>query len=142
MREIDRDALLVALVIAPATYSRNRFFRLYTDPEMSRVRRRAAQIRSIVRHLARIDAGALAHALRVRPSEQEGRVEIAYEVAAIGLRRTATLDAIELSLVRFSLARAGERALAPDDPDRARVEAALRRLSPALATDEAAAEPS
>ena len=32
MRAIDREALLVALVLAPATYSRNRFFHLYVDP--------------------------------------------------------------------------------------------------------------
>jgi hypothetical protein len=30
--KIDRDALLCALVLAPTTFARNRFFALYTEP--------------------------------------------------------------------------------------------------------------
>ncbi len=52
---------------------------------------------------------------------------------ALGLRRTALLDPIELSLVRFAMARAGGgRAPPPADPDRARIETALARLAPTI----------
>ena len=53
---LDRDALLAALVLAPATYSRNRFFDLHADPEVRRIRRRASQIRGVVRHVTRASA--------------------------------------------------------------------------------------
>jgi hypothetical protein len=126
---IDREALLAALVIAPATYSRNRFFELYKDPAIGRVRRRASQIRSIVRHLARAVPSEPAEILGVAPAAGD-RVELTYVVPALGLRRTALLEPIELSLVRFAVARArGDGGPPPDDPDRARVEAALARLA-------------
>jgi hypothetical protein len=131
MSEIDREALLVALVLAPATYSRNRFFSLYTDPEIRRIRRRASLIRGIVRHVSRVDAEERGEVVRTEPTDA-GRVDFIYAVPAIGLRRTATLDPIELSLVRFAMSRAPGRSapLAPDDPDRLRIEAALQRLAP------------
>jgi hypothetical protein len=133
---IDPEALLVALVLAPATYSRNRFFHLYEDPAVRRVRRRAAQIRSIVRHVARVDPGAAGEVIGAEPAAG-GRVALSYEVPALGLRRTALLDPIELSLVRVAMGRAGVRAaggehaeLPADDADRARIDAVLARLAP------------
>jgi hypothetical protein len=133
---LDRDALLVALVLAPATYSRNRFFHLYTDPEMYRVRRRASVLRDIVRHIARSKPGEQGELLRVEPIG-DGRAELTYAVPALNLRRTARLDPLELSLVRFSLKHCPNRpaALVSDEADRSRVEAALRRLGPSFATD-------
>jgi len=128
MSGIDREALFVAMVIAPTTYARNRFFDLYKDPEVRRLRRRAAQIRSIVRHVSRQSPAEPAELLRFTPAE-DGRTELRYMVPTIGLRRVALLDPIELSLVRFAIARA-QGGLAHDDPDRARVEAALARLAP------------
>jgi hypothetical protein len=128
---LDREALLAALVIAPATYSRNRFFELYKDPELYRVRRRAAQLRSIVGHVTRAEPGEI---LSVAPVAGD-RVELTYVVPALGLRRTALLEPIELSLVRFAMARAGRTGgPPPGDPDRARIETALARLVPALAS--------
>lgn len=131
MKAPDLEALLVALVLAPATYSRNRFFSLYTDPEVRRVRRRATLIRGVVRHIA----GASREAPTLEPAGAD-RVALTYAVPAIGLRRTTTLDPLELALVRFALARAPEQpappALALDDPDRLRIESALVRLSPMI----------
>ena len=46
----EHDALLVALVLDPSTYSRNRFFDLHNSPVFRRVRRRASLVRSVVRH--------------------------------------------------------------------------------------------
>lgn len=127
---IDREALLAALVIAPATYSRNRFFELYKDPELYRIRRRASQLRSIVRHVTRASAEEAGERVRFAPAPG-GRVELSYAVPSLGLRRTALLDPIEIALVRFAMARAGgPGGPPPDDPDRARIEAALARLSP------------
>jgi hypothetical protein len=134
MNAPDLEALLVALVLAPATYSRNRFFSLYTDPEVRRVRRRASLIRSIVRHIAHISSAVQVETLTIEPVVG-GRVALTYVVPSIGLRRTSILDPLELSLVRFAVARAPKEppsaaALAPDDPDRLRIEAALVRLAP------------
>lgn len=131
---IDGEALLVALVLSPAIFSRNRFFELYKDPEMRRVRRRASHVRGIVRQVTggRAARGDLGEGVRVVPAPG-GRVELGYDVPALGLRRTVVLDPLEMALVRFALARAaGSGALASDDPDRARVEAALARLTPVL----------
>jgi hypothetical protein len=125
--------MLVALVLAPATYSRNRFFHLYEDPAVRRVRRRASQIRSIVRHVARADPRAEGEVLGAEPAAG-GRVALSYTVRSLGLRRTALLEPIELSLVRVAMARGGHGAVLPaDDADRARIDAALARLSPDLA---------
>ncbi|APR83831.1 Hypothetical protein A7982_09180 [Minicystis rosea] len=128
---IDREALLVALVLSPATYSRNRFFELYKDPEVRRIRRRAAQVRSIVRQVTsgRAARGALGEGVNV--AAVGGRIELSYEVPAMGLRRTVLLDPLEMALIRFAMARAsGLPLLPPDDPDRMRVEDALARLAP------------
>jgi len=134
---VDREALLASLVIAPATYSRNRFFELYKDPVLSRVRRRAAQLRSIVGHVTRSDPGAPGELVGVAPAGGD-RVELTYTVPALRLRRTAVLEPLELSLVLFAMARAGcVGAPPPGDPDRARIEAALARLIPALVTADA-----
>lgn len=125
---IDLEALLVALVLAPATYPRNRFFALYQDPEVRRVRRRASHLRGLVRQVA----ATRSDAVRVAPGPDH-RVLVRYEVPALGLRRRVLLEPIELSLLRFAMARAREAGpLPPDDPDRVRVEAALARLAPAL----------
>jgi|HubBroStandDraft_6_1064221.scaffolds.fasta_scaffold84551_4 hypothetical protein len=130
MSGIDPEAMLVALVLAPATYSRNRFFDLHQDPAVRRVRRRASQIRSIVRHVARVDPRAEGAVLGAEPREG-GRVALSYAVPALGLRRTALLDPIELSLVRVAMARGGQGAELPaDDADRARIDAVLARLAP------------
>lgn len=133
MSAVDLDALLVALVIAPGTYARNRFFDLFTDPAVRRVRRRASVIRGIVRHVTRAYKAEQGDLVAIEPTD-DGRMVLTYVVPAIGLRRTATLDPVELSLVRFAMARGTGRMapLGPDDPDRLRIEAALHRLAPAL----------
>lgn len=131
---IDGEALLVALVLSPATYSRNRFFEMYKDPEVRRIRRRATHVRGVVRQVTggRAARGGLGEGVRVAPAAG-GRMELTYEVPALGLHRTVVLDPLEMALVRFAIARAaGVGALAADDPDRARVEAALARLAPVL----------
>jgi hypothetical protein len=131
----DLEALLVALVLAPATYSRNRFFELYTDASARRIRRRASLVRSIVRHLAPLGAREPG-AIEASTTTPSGRVELTYTVSSLGLRRTTTLDPLEAALIRYVMARARSgdagRAKPPEsDGDQQRIEAALRRLAPA-----------
>jgi hypothetical protein len=133
MKAVDREALLVALVIAPATYSRNRFFDLYADPDARRARRRASLIRSIVRHVASLDEERHGEIVEAREAG-DGAVTLTYVVPAMGLRRTTTLEPIEMALIRYAIARARAIAvLAPPlpegDPDRLRIEEALHRLA-------------
>jgi hypothetical protein len=124
----DAEALLVALVLDPATYSRNRFFELYSDPAVRRVRRRAALVRSLLRHLARRTPDQRGQPFETETTEG-GAVNLSYTVPRLGLRRTTRLEPLELSLVRFGVARAEGRNLPADDADRVRVEAALRCLA-------------
>lgn len=133
MKAVDVEALLVALVLAPATYSRNRFFDLYADPGARRARRRAALIRSIVRHVAAFDEERHGDIVEARPA-LDGTISLTYVVPAMGLRRTTTLEPIEMALIRYAITRARACAvLAPPlpegDPDRLRIEEALHRLA-------------
>lgn len=123
-RKVSPKALLCALVLAPASLSRNRFFTLYEDPTLRRVRRRAARVRSLVGMLV---------GNRGRKSEitgervlDDGRVLIRYRVPDIDFHGTSALSELEASVLRYALHRAGVGAL-PDE-DRARVEEALLEL--------------
>lgn len=143
---VDPEALLVALVLAPSTFSRNRFFSLYADPEARRVRRRAALLRSIVRQLvAGADRAGLAPAA-------SGGALLTYDVPSLGLKRTAALDALELAVLRIAVARGAvpraeqpaggdaapssttgaalPRDLLPEPADSSRIERVLARLLP------------
>jgi hypothetical protein len=128
---IDREALLAALVLSPATYSRNRFFELYQDPAVRRVRRRASQIRSVVRHVTGASAAEPGEIVGIVRTDAE-HVELTYAVPALGLRRTVVLDPLEVALVRLAVEKSGRASpfLPPDASDRGRVDAALARLSP------------
>jgi hypothetical protein len=130
---VDLEALLVALVLAPATFSRNRFFTLYSDAGARRVRRRASLLRSIVRQLV---AGAERVALA--PAEHGGAL-LTYDVPALGLKRTATLDVLELAVIRCAVARG--TAHLPQEPgacpDRASTAAGPSALPPALLSEPA-----
>jgi hypothetical protein len=127
---LDREALLAALVLAPATYSRNRFFEMYTNQEVRRVRRRATQLRSVIAHLVRPGITSSQDL-----ASDDGFVRLTYEVPNIGLRRTVALAPIELSLLRYAIARfqQGSSALPAGDADRLRIEDALARLAPVSA---------
>ncbi|HXS19187.1 MAG TPA: hypothetical protein VN764_18445, partial [Polyangiaceae bacterium] len=45
------DALMVALILAPDTFSRNKFFRFYEDRKIWSARRRAQMVRSLIKEL-------------------------------------------------------------------------------------------
>lgn len=127
------EALLCALVLAPNSYSRNRFFALFTDPKATRARRRASKLRGIIRQLLG-DRSPRAE-LTGEQLLEDGQVLIRYQVKKIGYSRTVALSAIEASVLKYALHRAEG---APLDPaDRERVEAALQGLTPPFTPDSA-----
>jgi hypothetical protein len=121
VRTPDHDALLCALVLAPHAFSRNRFFELFEQPDLKRLRRRAARVRGILRQLS--SGAEVTGELELA----DGRRLLRYHVAELGLSRTAALSPLEAAALRFSLARSRQT---PIDPgDRAIVETALARLA-------------
>jgi hypothetical protein len=136
----DPEALLVALVLCPGTYSRNRFFELFTDPQFFAVRRRAKLLRGIILEATGADPARRGHNVTIDERGAEGAM-LTYVVPSLNLRRTTALSELELAVVRYAFAaRTGPfEPLAADDPARSRIEEALQRLAPDLAGHSAAA---
>jgi hypothetical protein len=137
----DAEALLVALTLSPATYSRNRFFEMYKSPDVARTRRRAGQLRSLVTALvSHASAEGAGRLLSIEATDDGGAV-LVYDVASLGMRRTMRLRSIEMSLLRYCVSRArGESTpaeLLPASADSEKIGVALQRLSP-LPDDRAA----
>lgn len=121
--DLDRGALLCALVLAPNTFARNRFFALFTEPSARKTRARAAQLRTIIRHLSHDTPGSCLHELAIM---ETGQTLLRYGVPRLKLERTSVLEKLEVSLVRFAISRrerrdreplAQELQLAEDDRD-------------------------
>jgi len=123
--EVDLEALLAALILAPRTFSRNRFFWLFERPEALKVRRRAARVRGILRQLAGTPTPK-AEIVGERVLS-DGQVHLRYRVEELGYTRTAALSALEAATLRYALHRSGKSPLSNEE--RAAVEAALARLS-------------
>jgi hypothetical protein len=125
------DAVLSALVLAPHTLARNRFFALHDDPRMKRIRRRAKRVRGVVRQL--VGKG------RDRAEEvgrhvlADDRVLLRYTVETLSFARTVSLTGLEAALVAYALHRAAGQELTPADKER--VEAALAGLGEGLALE-------
>jgi hypothetical protein len=126
--EVDLDALLAALILAPRTFSRNRFFWLFERPEAAKVRRRAARVRGILRQLAGTPKPA-AEIVGERVLA-DGQVHLRYRVEDLGFTRTAALSALEAAALRYALHRSGKSALSSEE--RSAVEEALSRLHASL----------
>ena len=126
--EVDLDALLAALILAPRTFARNRFFTLFQNPEAAKIRRRAARVRGILRQLAGTPKPA-AEIVGERVMN-DGQVLLRYRVEELGYTRTAALSALEAATLRYALHRSGKASLSHEE--RAAVEGALSRLSQAL----------
>jgi hypothetical protein len=122
-RDVDADALLCALVLAPRAFSRNRFFELFEEPEKRRVRRRATRVRGILRQLL---GGA---EITGEVELDDGRRLLRYRVPSLGLARTAALSRLEFAALRYAVDRAKKRE--PEPAVRALVEDALSRLGAA-----------
>lgn len=123
-RSVNPEALLCALVLAPNTFARNRFFGMFEDPALRRVRRRAYHVRSILRQL--LGHGTERALITGRLELDDSRVLLRYRLENLKLERTTALSALEFAVLNYALHRAGQGEL--EDEDRARVEAALRSL--------------
>jgi hypothetical protein len=118
---------LCALVLAPHTFSRNRFHDLYEHPELKRVRRRAKRVRGIIRQLL---GKGREKAEIVGDREFDDRVLLRYKIPHLAYERTTALSALEAATIHYALGRAGQE---PENGQHTqRVETALARLSPDL----------
>jgi hypothetical protein len=130
--EVDLDALLCALILAPHTFPRNRFFWLFEQPDARRVRRRAARIRGIIRQLT--SRGSDPAEITGEQVLKDGRVLIRYRVGRLSLRRTTALSALEAAALHYAVHRAGMGPI--EESDRLAVENALHRLGGDVAQDQ------
>ena len=118
------EALLCALVLAPGTFARNRFFGMFEEPALRRVRRRAYHVRSILRQL--LGTGKERALVTGRLELDDTRVLLRYRLENLKLERTTALSALEFAVLNYALHRAGRGDL--EEEERALVENALRSL--------------
>ena len=125
---VDREALVVGMTLVPGLVSRNRSFALFENPDVRRARVRAALLRGIVRQLTgtqgRVEAFGVVAATGAR--------EVRYSLPGLRVQRRAVLTDLEYACVAYLAGRAGVAVLSADDEDRARIDAALRRLAAGL----------
>ena len=126
--EVDLDALLAALILAPRTFSRNRFYWLFEKPEAAKIRRRAARVRGMLRQLTGTPKPA-AEIVGERVLA-DGQVHLRYRVEGLGYTRTAALSSLEAATLRYAMHRSGRASLSHEE--RATVEEALSRLHRSL----------
>ena len=122
----DRDALTVAMAIAPGVYARNRLFALYKDARMRWARTRAGVLRGVVRQLAG-ERGDVEGPFWSRNAH--GLVVLRYRIPAVQFERTLEVTELEAACLRYLGGKAKVAGLEPQADDRALVEGALRRLT-------------
>jgi hypothetical protein len=125
---VDREALVVGMTLVPGLVSRNRSFALFENPEVRRARVRAALLRGIVRQLTGIQGRVEAFGVVTAT----GAREVRYSLPGLRVHRRALLSDVEYACVAYLAGRAGVADLSADDQDRARIDAALRRLAAGL----------
>ena len=125
---VEPDALVVGMTLVPGFLSRNRSFALFEDPMVRRAKRRAALLRGIVRQLA----GAVGVVEGLEVVADTGARELRYRVPGLGVDRRAILTDVEYSCVAYLAGRARVAGLRAEPEDRARIDAALRRLAQGL----------
>ena len=125
---VDREALVVGMTLVPGLVSRNRSFALFENPDVRRARVRAALLRGIVRQLT----GTQGRIEEFGVVAGSGAREVRYSLPGLRVQRRAVLTDVEYACVAYLAGRAGVADLSADDEDRARIEAALRRLAAGL----------
>ncbi len=129
---LDPEALLCALILAPRMFPRNRYFSLFESTAMKKVRRRAGRVRGIIRQL--IAEGPERAEVTGEQVLEDGRLLMRYQIGGVALRRTTALTALEAAAFHYALHRAGKRPL--EAADRKLVESTLERLGADLELDE------
>lgn len=129
----DPDALLVALVLAPGTFPRNKFFEMYNEGELRKARRRAQIVRSLIKELT--EPWPHPGEIPTHPApvieeqvERNGELHLTFRVEEFNYRRSAVLSKVEAAAFRYALHRAGNTPLL--EQDRTLVEKCLAKLSP------------
>jgi hypothetical protein len=125
---VDCDALVVGLTLVPGLISRNKSFTLFEHPEVRRARGRSALLRGIVRQLA----GAYGSVEGLEIVAGAAGRELRYRLPGTHAERRAVLSELEFACVSYLAGRANLQGLQATDDDRARIDAALRRLSAGL----------
>jgi hypothetical protein len=128
MSPVDREALVVAMTLVPRFVSRNKSFALFEDPDVRSARARAAVLRGIVRQLT----GCQGSVESLAVAAQGGARELRYRVPGVRFERHALLTETEYGCVAFLASRAGVAGVRATGDDRARIDAALRRLGTGL----------
>lgn len=129
----DKDALFVALVLAPATFSRNKFFEMFEEEALSHARRRAQMVRSMIKELTEPWPHPGEIPGHTRPViehevERDGELHLTYRVDEFDYRRSVVLAPIEAAAFRYALHRAGQAEIRIQD--RELVEKCLSRMNP------------
>jgi len=122
------DGLLCALVVAPQVYARNRFFDLFEQAPLRRIRRRAKLVRGIIRQL--VGTSGRRGQIVGEQVQSDGRVIIRFIVPELNFSRTTALSSLEATLVRYVVART--KHITPDPADRSRIEQSLGGLAAGL----------
>ena len=120
--------MLCALVLAPQTFTRNKFFELFEQPTLKKSRRRAKRLRGIIRQL--LGQGREPAEIVGRYELADGSVLLKYQVLRLNYVRTTSLSNLEASLVNYAIHHAGAGPL--DDEDKIAVEQALAGLGATL----------
>ncbi len=100
------------MVLAPRTYARNRFFRLFEVPVYARVRQRAKHVRGIIREV--LGTGSR-RADIIGTQVLDDRVLVKLSVEGLNYERTTSLTLLEWSLVNYAVCRARGTPPAPED---------------------------
>jgi hypothetical protein len=127
------EGLFVALVLAPGTFPRNKFFELYQDEHLMIARRRAQLVRSLLKDLTEPwthPKGGNIHSAPVieEETERNGLFYLSYRVEELRYRRQAILTLLEAKTLRYALHQSGRGEISLDD--RTLVEGHLAKLSP------------
>ena len=115
------------MVLVPQTYARNRFFKLFDDPEYAHLRKRAKTVRGLIREL--LGSGAR-KAEVVGTQILEDQVLMRIQVVGLNYERTTALSVLEAALVNFAVNRA--RAIPTPPEEEALVLTSLEQLGRGL----------
>lgn len=131
----DADALFVALVMAPASFSRNKFFEMFQQAAQKEARRRAQLVRSILKDLTEPwpHPGSIpghSEPLIVEELEVDGLFSLTYSVKEFDYTRQVLLTPLEAAALHYALERSGKGHASP--AEKSLVEEQLSKLGPEI----------
>lgn len=104
------------MVLVPQTYARNRFFKLFDDPDYARLRKRAKAVRGLIREL--LGTGTRKAEI-VGTQVLDDQVLLRIQISGLNYERTTSLSHLEAALLSFAVNRA--RGISVPAEDEARV---------------------